>query len=329
MNSDKLSKLRISALRRNPAKIILSLFIITLTLIIACNRVESKTTYDNLEGTVAENYPLFSASPIGAARFAVLPKDILIRTGEISISRQEIEQEIAGARPGVKEQLEQNAFYLLEQKLIEKVLLAEGRSNLEREGHDVANLSERDLLQTFIAGMLAWVTPTEEEMRDFYAANKELMGGMPYDRVKGQIEMFLTQQMQQEFIQDYILNILQDRDVEIATSWGAEKIALLLDNLVDKARSSGKPSLVNFGSDSCVPCQMMIPAREAVRDKYKERANVVYVHTDRDQILSSRFGIQSIPTLIFYDRNGMEVHRHVGMMEQEEMEEWLNVMLQG
>jgi len=304
------------------------LIVIITTLLVACSEVESSPAGEKLQGKIAERYPLLSESPLGSATFTSLPEDILVRSGDVTVTSQDIAEEIAKSNPNIRSQLEENAFFILEQKFTERVLFSEARNSLAAEGRNVSELPDNEIIQIFIAELVDDITPTAEEMSDFYAANRELMGGMPYDRVKEQIEMFLQQQKQQEFVNDYIRNILQVREIEISDIWSAERIAVALDNGVDNARKKGRPTMVNFGSDSCVPCQMMIPAREAVKEKFDGKADVVYVHTDREQILSARYGIQSIPTLIFFDQDGNEVHRHVGIMEQQEMEEWLNSILE-
>ncbi|MBW6515137.1 MAG: thioredoxin family protein [Candidatus Cloacimonetes bacterium] len=303
------------------------LFLVTLTITIACSKVESKTREGNLQGTVAENYPLLSSTPLASATFTKLPNDLLLRSVDITITKQEIDNDLAQTRANIREQLQDNVFFILEQKFTEKVILQESRNSLTKDGHDITNISDMDVIQTFVYGLVKDIEPSEAEINEFYEANKALMGDMPFDQVRGQIVGFLKQQQQQEYVQEYITNILSNRKVEISGSWAAEKISLAMNNDVDQARLSSIPTMANFGSDSCVPCQMMIPAREAVRESFGDTAHVVYVHTDRDQILSSRYGIQSIPTLIFFDKQGAEVHRHVGIMSQDEMEEWLNRLL--
>ena len=306
-------------------RVILTANILLLFLFLACSDAESKTT--NKMGTVADNFPLLSNTAIGSATFTRLPDNILIRSDNVSVTLQEIEEEVNRARANVREQLQNNLFFIAEQKFTEKVLLAESHRALIDSGQGIAGLSDSDIIQTYVSGLVKDIAPSEIEIREFYEANKALMGDMPFDRVRGQIVSFLTYQKQQEFVQDYVMNILSARSVEISNSWGPENITTALNNNVDTARSSGKPTMANFGSDSCVPCQMMIPAREAIKESFANRANVVYIHTDKDQILSSRYGIQSIPTLIFFNQQGDEEHRHVGIMSQEEMAEWLNSML--
>ena len=106
----------------------------------------------------------------------------------------------------------------------------------------------------------------------------------------------------------------------LAAGWTQEQAKLAMDNPVDKARASGKPSLVDFGSTGCRPCDMMAPILKTLEEKYKEKANVVFVHVREEQILASRYGISSIPVQIFFDKDGKEVFRHTGFYPQEEVE---------
>jgi len=53
---------------------------------------------------------------------------------------------------------------------------------------------------------------------------------------------------------------------------------------VDRARSSGKPTLVEFGATGCVPCDMMQPVLENLRKKY-QKAQYVFVHVGENRFL--------------------------------------------
>jgi thioredoxin 1 len=71
---------------------------------------------------------------------------------------------------------------------------------------------------------------------------------------------------------------------------------------------------------------MMSPILETLRKKCEGKANVVFVHVREEQILAARYGIQSIPVQVFFDRSGKEMFRHVGFFPQEEMERKLAEM---
>jgi thiol-disulfide isomerase/thioredoxin len=81
---------------------------------------------------------------------------------------------------------------------------------------------------------------------------------------------------------------------------------LAADNPVDRARRSGKPTLVEFGAAGCVPCDMMQPILDNLRKDFGDRLNVVFVHVGEEQVPGARYGIRSIPVQVFYDAGGAE-----------------------
>lgn len=94
--------------------------------------------------------------------------------------------------------------------------------------------------------------------------------------------------------------------------WVKTQSNLAMDNPVDKARRSKKPTMAEFGATGCVPCDMMQPILDKLRKTYPGKLNVIFVHVGEDQVLAARYGIQSIPVQVFFDAAGKEVFRHVG-----------------
>ena len=68
---------------------------------------------------------------------------------------------------------------------------------------------------------------------------------------------------------------------------------------------------------------MMAPILKDLGKKYEGRANVLFVHVREEQMLATRYGIQSIPVQMFFDKDGKEVFRHTGFFPQEEIEKKL------
>jgi thioredoxin 1 len=64
------------------------------------------------------------------------------------------------------------------------------------------------------------------------------------------------------------------------------------------------PCLVDFYADWCGPCKMVAPILEELADEYAGKMNVYKVNTEEEQELSSVFGIQSIPSLLFVPKEG-------------------------
>ena len=82
------------------------------------------------------------------------------------------------------------------------------------------------------------------------------------------------------------------------------------------ALKSGKPVLVDFGSNSCLPCRQMRPILHEVKKEHLGKAEVLVVNVYKYKSLASEHKIRTIPTLIFFDSNGKEVHRHQGFMSK-------------
>lgn len=76
-------------------------------------------------------------------------------------------------------------------------------------------------------------------------------------------------------------------------------------------------TMVDLGAKSCIPCKMMAPILEKLDKDYKGKAAILFIDVWKDPDQAKRFGIQTIPTQIFYDKQGKEVLRHSGFMGEE------------
>ena len=85
---------------------------------------------------------------------------------------------------------------------------------------------------------------------------------------------------------------------------------------IKKALSSGQPTVIDLGARSCIPCKKMAPILEEMAATYQGKANILFIDVHEDRKAASSFGIQMIPTQIFFAANGKEVKRHVGFMDR-------------
>ncbi len=83
--------------------------------------------------------------------------------------------------------------------------------------------------------------------------------------------------------------------------------------------SSGLPLLVALGSASCVPCRMMQPELDKLRNMTEGYLNVVFIDVNHDRSAASRYRIRLIPTQVFYSPEGTELARHEGYFDAEGM----------
>jgi thioredoxin 1 len=86
---------------------------------------------------------------------------------------------------------------------------------------------------------------------------------------------------------------------------------------IQAARASGRPTLVDFGARSCVPCKKMAPILEQLEKEYRDRANVIFIDVWKDNKIGGAYRVQMIPTQVFFDAKGKEVSRHIGFMDRQ------------
>ncbi len=79
-----------------------------------------------------------------------------------------------------------------------------------------------------------------------------------------------------------------------------------------EAQVKAEPLLVvDFWAEWCGPCRMIAPALEELAGEYAGRLAVGKVNVDENRQVAARFGIRSIPTLLFF-RDGIRVDQVVG-----------------
>ena len=79
----------------------------------------------------------------------------------------------------------------------------------------------------------------------------------------------------------------------------------------EKVIKSTTPVLVDFYADWCGPCKLAAPVIEELAEEYKGRLTVGKVNVDENSILSGKYGVMSIPTMIVF-KDGKEVERASG-----------------
>lgn len=82
---------------------------------------------------------------------------------------------------------------------------------------------------------------------------------------------------------------------------------------------SGLPRLVDLGAGKCIPCKKMAPILEELKKEYAGTLQVDFIDVWVNPDAGKPYGIQLIPTQIFYDATGKERFRHEGFMAKEDI----------
>ncbi len=109
-------------------------------------------------------------------------------------------------------------------------------------------------------------------------------------------------------------------------SAGGEKkgpVAAVTDaNFDQEVLQADKLVLVDFWAIWCGPCKIIKPHLEALAKKYEGTIKVVALDTDKNTKTSAKYGIQFLPTVLFF-KNGEIVDKFVGVKSKEQIEEMI------
>jgi thioredoxin 1 len=117
--------------------------------------------------------------------------------------------------------------------------------------------------------------------------------------------------------QTNIIHLTNDQFKTVVFNYSASKEWKYLGN---------KPAIIDFYADWCGPCRMMAPRLEEVAKKYAGKIIVYKVDTDKEQLLASSLGIQSLPTILFIPQNG-KPQATMGAIPQESLEKAIHEVL--
>jgi len=90
--------------------------------------------------------------------------------------------------------------------------------------------------------------------------------------------------------------------------------------------AKGMVTMIDLGAKACIPCKMMAPIMEKLEKEYKGKADIIFIDVYKHPEQAKRFKIRAIPTQIFFDKDGNEVHRHSGFMTEKAIVALLKTM---
>jgi thioredoxin 1 len=105
----------------------------------------------------------------------------------------------------------------------------------------------------------------------------------------------------------------------------SERVRVVTDeSFSDDVESSSGLTIVDFWAAWCGPCRMVAPIVEELAGDYADQGLTVgKIDVDQNQMTASRFGVRSIPSILFF-KDGKHVDTVVGAVPRPYLEAKIN-----
>jgi len=247
------------------------------------------------------------------------------------ITLDHFKKELSRVESPLREMYQEEPIQFLEGMIIKKLLLQEAKKqglSIPIKTYKDTEKDSQPIEESLITELMKkkFSTPptvTKEEIKIFYSLFKGRMEGKTLDQVAPTIEQIIREGKQQEEARQFIGELRSKAKVEI-DQIRLQKIATKppesnTEEDFKKALTIGKPVLVDFGANSCIPCRQIRPILKEISKEYAGKAGILVIDVYKYPDLAKEYKIQLIPTLVFFDAKGKEVFRHLGVLEKEKI----------
>ena len=259
-------------------------------------------------------------------------RQILARVNDEKITVDQFNKELAKVGPAlIREMVREEPNNLLERMIVRALLLQEAKKQgvsapVKTYKDPAANPLPPD--DSIIAELIGKKFPsppevTREEVEGFYKMYKNRMEGKPLKEVAPAIEQYIRDAKSREALGQFLEEIRKNAKVDINQAQ-LQKVTVKppemnTEDELKQALTSGKPVLVDFGANSCLPCRELRPVLKEIAAEHSEKAEILVIDVYKYQNLAREHKVLMLPTLIFFDSKGKETFRNVGLMEKEKI----------
>jgi len=240
-----------------------------------------------------------------------------------TISVAQFGRELEKVPSPYREMLQEEPKQFLDQLVLQEILLQEAERQgvksdanakpEEKDSSQIQNLLKKEVIDK--------VKVDKEEIEILYKEHQSKMGKKGLDEVAPILEELIRDAKGKEKIEEYITSLREKAKVEIDETRlkGVTATAPNTNTSEDfnTAIKSGRPLLVDFGANNCVPCRQLRPILKEIAKEQSGKYEILIIDVYKFKSLAAEHKIQVVPTLIFFDKTGKEVYRHMGAWDKE------------
>ncbi len=243
------------------------------------------------------------------------------------ITVKDVQEELARLPVDMRAVYEQKPGEILDRLIALTLLLQEAKRTGLVDSTDLRGLnnpSVQEGMRRLLEPEIKDVKVADQEVAAFYQQHRDEMEGKSISQVREPIRRMLLEQKQQQRISDVVARLRANAAITaFPERLPKPPLPALEASTADEFRAAlqnGRPTMVDFGSNRCIPCIQLRPVLRAVKDAHGARINVIVMEVNDHRDLALQYKVRLIPTLIFLDAKGQEVQRKMGFMDREAIE---------
>jgi len=253
-------------------------------------------------------------------------KDILTLVNDSQITESYFNERYNSLSKQYRDMFKNDKEGFLDQMIVKELLFLKA----QEKGYDadIAESDEEKLKDKAIEKLIMFISSeieiADEEMKIFYNEHESEMKGASFEQVKSDIRNYLVQQKQSEVMNKYIEELKSNATIVLNEEWIKIQQASKPKNPLTEALKNGKPTVLDIGAGTCIPCKMMKPIFEELEKEYEGKANILLLEISDHRDIANKYKVKVIPTQIFFDKDGNQYWWHEGFLSKEEIIKKIN-----
>ncbi len=250
-------------------------------------------------------------------------RQVLAMINDRKLTVAQFDRELAKVPPPFQEVFREEPKQYLDQWITKEVVLQEARrlgvkADPEAKGDDIDLSAMQNLLKKEVLDKIQ-VDP--KEVAEVYKQHKDQMGKKSMAEVTPMIEEAIRELKGKEKAEEYVASLKNKAKIEVNESRLKDVTAIPpptnTKEEFQQAMKSGKPLLVDFGANSCMPCRQLRPILKEIEKEHGEKARILIIDVYKYEDLAREYRVSLIPTLIFFNKEGKETFRYVGAWDKD------------